>query len=149
MTQERLLPKHIHLRLALLTNDFTLHLTIASRLLQTILYTTQKDEIELANILLIPHGNLIAIIIDNGRQHQRRIQIPPIGRNQSTEQLFQILNQPTTDHLPFKIKILLYAFLYLLIFDPTVTRRHLIGQDGPHESGVLEICLQEGIEVAG
>ena len=50
-----------------------LHFLVFSTLFETVLYSTQKDQIELTDIFLITYSQLIAIIIYNWRQNLSRI----------------------------------------------------------------------------
>lgn len=65
--------EHVDLRGAIFYRFFllslNLHLLILPALFQSVLYPAQKDQVELTDVLLVSDGEVIAVVVDNGRDH--------------------------------------------------------------------------------
>jgi hypothetical protein len=119
-----------------------LHLFVLSGLLQAILNSAQKDKVKLPDVLLVSNGQVVAIVINNGGDDSCGVDVLSIGCNQSTKQLFQVINQLATGKLSFKLEILLHMLLDLLVLDASVLFRDFVDQDSLDKICVLEVCLQ-------
>jgi hypothetical protein len=128
---------------------FSLHLLLLAGLLQAVLNPAEEDEVELPDVLLVPHRQVVAVVVDDGGDDQCGVHVLTVRGDESAEEVLEVLHQPAAGQLALELHVRLHVPLDVLVLDVTVLFGQLVAQHGPHEAGVLKVGLQEGVEVAG
>lgn len=93
------------------------HLLVLAALLQSVLDPAEEDEVELADVLLVADGELVAVVVDDGGEEGGGVDVLAVGGDEVAEELFELLDESAAGELPLELAVLLGELLDLFVPD--------------------------------